>query len=291
VGATRRKKKAMPGTLFLVATPLGNLADITFRAVEVLRQVSAIVAEDTRRARILCQRYQIDRPLVSMPAFRESEQAEELCQRLGRGEDLALVTDAGTPGISDPGAFLASKAIECGARVVAIPGPSAVVAALSASGLSTDRFFFAGFLPRKGSARERALSSLKRLDVTLVLYESPERLTDTLKDLEAAFGDRRAVVARELTKIHEEMARGRLSDLASQFSQKVRGEVTLVVEGASTQASERASDEAISAEVSRRLCAREGSLNEIAREMASATGRPKSEVYALALKVKESLSS
>lgn len=276
----------MAGTLYLVATPLGNLGDMTYRAVETLARASAIVAEDTRRARILCERYRIDRPLVSMPAFREAEQADELVRRLERGDDLALVTDAGSPGISDPGSVLVAKAIERGVTVVPIPGPSAVIAALSASGLRTDRFFFAGFLPRKGPGRARALALLKRLDASVVLYESPERLRETLSELKEEFGDRRAVVARELTKIHEEFARGRLSELAPRFSGEVKGEITLVIEGAPEEASAAATDDSIRAEIARRLAHGEGSVKEIAKEIAQATGRPRSEVYALALEIK-----
>ena len=276
----------MPGTLYLVATPLGNLGDITYRAVETLRAATAIVAEDTRRARILCEHFGIERPLISMPAFREGEQADGLVGRLLQGDDLALTTDAGSPGISDPGSVLVAKALEAGVKVVPIPGPAAVVAALSASGLPTDRFYFAGFLPRKGTGRERALSLLKRLDATLVLYESPERLGETLAELREAFGDRRAVVARELTKIHEEFARGKLSELAQRFAGEVRGEITLVVEGAGEEESAAATDEAILAEIERRLVSGEGSVKEIAGEIAKATGRPRREVYDLALKAK-----
>jgi 16S rRNA (cytidine1402-2'-O)-methyltransferase len=276
----------MVGTLFLVATPLGNLGDFTFRAVETLKGVAAIVAEDTRRARILCEHYRVDRPLVSMPAFREEAQAQALVARLVAGDDLALITDAGSPGISDPGSELVARAVEAGVRVVPIPGPAALIAGLSASGLATDRFLFAGFLPRKGTSRDRAVSVLKRLPVTLVFYESPERLGRTLADLELAFGDRRAAVARELTKIHEEFVRGRLSELASRFQGEVRGEITLVVEGASEDESAAATDEAILSEVSRRLAAGEGSLKEISKELALATGRPKSEIYDLAIKAR-----
>lgn len=276
----------MPGTLFLVATPLGNLGDITYRAVETLGRVAAVVAEDTRRTRTLLERYGVCRPLVSMPAFREGEQADALVARLLAGEDLALVTDAGSPAISDPGSTLARRAIDAGVTVVPIPGPSAVITALVASGLPSDRFFFAGFLPRKGTSRSRALALLKRLDATLVFYESPERLAETLGDLREAFGDRRAVVARELTKLHEELARGPLSELSARFSGEVRGEITLVVEGESEDASLAATDEAILAEATRRLAAGEGSVKEIAKEIAQATGRPRSEVYALALRAR-----
>jgi 16S rRNA (cytidine1402-2'-O)-methyltransferase len=277
----------MPGTLYLVATPIGNLGDITLRALETLKAVPAIVAEDTRRARILCDRFGLSAQLLSMPAFREAEQAGSLVARLSGGEDLALVTDAGSPGISDPGTALVQAAIAAGVTVVPIPGPAAVIAALSASGLPTDRFYFAGFLPRKGASRERELSLLRRLGATLVIYESPERLGATLRELCELFGDRRAVVARELTKLHEEFARGRLSELSERFAGEVRGEITLLVEGMPEEQAEAAGDEAILAEVERRLGAGEGSVKEIAREIAAATGRPRSEVYALALRVRE----
>ncbi len=276
----------MAGTLYLVATPIGNLGDITLRALETLKAVRAIVAEDTRRTRVLCERFGVSTPLVSCPAFREAAQASALVERLLGGDDLALVTDAGSPGISDPGTHLVQAAVAAQVRVVAIPGPSAAIAALSASGLPTDRFFFAGFLPRKGPPRERALAFLKRLPATLVLFESPERIGETLEELARALGDRRAALSRELTKVHEEIVRGRLSELAERFGGEVRGEVALVVEGLGEDASEQASDDAILFEVRRRLAAGEGSVKEIAREIAQATGRPRSEVYALALKVR-----
>lgn len=277
----------MSGTLYLVATPLGNLGDMTFRAVDTLKAVRAIVAEDTRRTRVLCDHFGIDRPLVSMPAFREGEQADSLVARLLSGDDLALVTDAGSPGISDPGSTVVKRAVEAGVRVVPIPGATAAIAALSASGLPTDRFYFAGFLPRKGTARERVLTLLKRLDATLVFYESPERIHETLQDLAQAMGDRRGVVGRELTKLHEEFARGPLTTLAARYAGEVRGEVVLVVEGAPEDVSDAATDDAILAEVRRRLAAGEGSIKEMARELAQATGRPRSEVYALALRAKD----
>jgi 16S rRNA (cytidine1402-2'-O)-methyltransferase len=277
----------MAGTLYLVATPIGNLGDITLRAIETLKGVQAIVAEDTRRTRVLCERYGLTAPLVSCPAFREESQTPGLVARLLAGDDLALVTDAGSPGISDPGTAVVQAAIAAGVQVIAIPGPSAAIAALSSSGLATDRFFFAGFLPRKGPPREQALGLLKRLPATLVLYESPERLGDTLRELAEALGDREAVVARELTKVHEELARGSLSELAARFSGHVRGEVVLLVEGVSDADSERTSDEAVRSEVHRRLAAGEGSVKEIAREIAQATGRPRTEIYAIALKVRE----
>jgi 16S rRNA (cytidine1402-2'-O)-methyltransferase len=275
----------MTGTLYLVATPIGNLGDMTFRAVETLKAVRVIAAEDTRRERILCDHFGVETQLVSFPAFREAERAEEVIGRLKGGDDVALVTDAGSPGISDPGGVLVGRAIEEGVKVVPIPGPSAVVAALSASGLPADWFHFVGFLPRKGAARGEILSWLSRLPGTIALYESPLRLRATLLELAAVLGDRRAVVARELTKIHEELARGRLSELAERFAGEVRGEVTLLVAGVSREAGERASDDAIRAELERRLATGETSLKDLARELAEATGRPRREIYALALAV------
>ncbi|MFN7135448.1 MAG: 16S rRNA (cytidine(1402)-2'-O)-methyltransferase, partial [Myxococcales bacterium] len=200
----------MPGTLYLVATPLGNLGDMTFRAVDTLKAVAVIAAEDTRRARILCEHFGIGTRLTSMPAFREDAKAGGLVERLFAGEDVAVISDAGSPGISDPGTLLVQQAVAAGVRVVPIPGPSAVVAALSASGLRTDRFYFAGFLPRSGTSRKEALAALARLEATLVLYESPRRLGETLEELARELGPRRAAVARELTKVHEEFVRGTL---------------------------------------------------------------------------------
>jgi 16S rRNA (cytidine1402-2'-O)-methyltransferase len=277
----------MAGTLFLVATPIGNLDDITLRAIETLKRVPLIIAEDTRRGRILCERFGIGAKLVSMPAFQESQKADSLLAPLVQGGEMALITDAGSPAISDPGARLVERAIVHGISVVPIPGPSAVIAALGASGLSTEHFYFAGFLPRGGPARARLLALLKRLEATIVLYESPERLQPTLRELAKVFGDRRAVVARELTKIHEELVRGSLSQLAERFSGRVLGEITVVVAGASEEASQAASDDAIRAELHRRLAAGETSIKEMAKEIAQATGRPRHEVYALAIALKE----
>lgn len=277
----------MAGTLFLVATPIGHLGDMTFRAVETLKQVSTIAAEDTRRARILCEHFGVGTRIISMPAFSESLRAEGIVARLRAGDDIALISDAGMPGISDPGTLLVQKAIESGIRVVPIPGACAAIAALSASGLSTSRFHFAGFLPRKGKARRALLDLLQRVEATLVIYESPERIGATLQELSVHWGPRRAVIARELTKVHETFVRGTLGTLAVKFQEKPRGEITLIVEGAPS-ASEGAavSDESIEAEIERRLNLGERSLKDLARELAEVSGRRKSEVYAQALKVK-----
>ncbi|MBX5483495.1 MAG: 16S rRNA (cytidine(1402)-2'-O)-methyltransferase [Myxococcaceae bacterium] len=223
----------MAGVLFLVATPIGNLGDLTVRAKEVLGKVSFIACEDTRRSRVLLDHYGISKDLVSLPAFAEAERAGRILDRIAAGEDCALITDAGSPGISDPGEHLVQQALARGIAVTPIPGPSAVIAALSASGLPTGRFHFLGFLPRKGPDRRALLDEVAPLQATLVFYESPRRLQETLDDLsEALGGERRAVVARELTKLHEEFVRGTLDELRERYrGAEVLGEVVVLVEG------------------------------------------------------------
>lgn len=222
----------MSGRLFLVATPIGNLGDLTFRAVETLKQVSFILCEDTRHSRYLFETYGISTPTYSLPAFAEGERAAKYVDRLWAGEDAALVSDAGSPGISDPGEKLVQEALERKIQVVPIPGPSAVIAALGASGLPSGRFHFMGFLPRKGPERRSMLEEVSSLSATLVIYESPVRLLETLIELEAVLGDRSACVARELTKLHEEFLKGSLSHLCRHFEQvKPLGEIVVLVEG------------------------------------------------------------
>jgi 16S rRNA (cytidine1402-2'-O)-methyltransferase len=272
------------GTLFVVATPIGNLSDLTPRAAEVLRTVRAVVAEDTRRTLKLFAHLGAPPPaLLSLPAFDERARLGAVLERLRAGEDVALCTDAGTPGISDPGAALVAAAWEAGARVVPVPGASAAVAALAASGFPADRFFFAGFLPRKGGGRAEALRALAAQEVTIVLYEAGNRTAATLADLRDALGDRDALVARELTKLHEELARGPLSRLAERFSGEVRGEVTIVVAGAAgapgARADEAAAAEPLEAELTRRLAAGEPP-SALAREVARARGLRRADVYA-----------
>ncbi len=227
-----------PGTLYLVATPIGNLEDVSARALRVLGEVAFVVCEDTRRSRILLDRHGLHPPLVSLPAFAEGERSGPILDRLAGGEDAALVTDAGTPGISDPGEHLVSEAVARGVRVVPVPGPSAAVAALCASGLPTRRFHFIGFLPRKGGERQALLEELAALRATLIFYEAPGRLAETLEDLAAALGaDRRACVARELTKGHEEWVRDTLGALGARYrGQEVLGEVVVLVEGRAAEA-------------------------------------------------------
>jgi 16S rRNA (cytidine1402-2'-O)-methyltransferase len=276
----------MPGTLFVVATPIGNLGDLTARAAEVLRAVPHIAAEDTRHTRVLLDHLGVGTRPVSLPAFDERGRADAVLRPVVEGADLALVTDAGTPAISDPGGALVARAIELGIPVVPIPGACAAVAAVSASGLPADRFAFLGFLPRKGQGRAQLLEQVRTLPLALVLYESPHRIAETCADLAAVLGDRRALVARELTKLHEELLRGTLSALAERLGQgAVRGEIVLVVEGAAEVEAEVLSDEALELEIRRQLAQGDRPIKEIAKQLAEALGRPKREIYELALKL------
>jgi 16S rRNA (cytidine1402-2'-O)-methyltransferase len=224
----------MAGTLYLVSTPIGNLEDITHRAVRLLGEVDVIACEDTRHTKKLLNHYGINTRTVSYHEHNERERAIELLERLRRGSDVAIVTDAGTPAISDPGFRLARIAIENDIRVVPVPGASALITALVASGMPTDEFFFGGFLPARSGARRTRLSELRSIPATLIFYEGPHRIAATLKDAREILGERKAVVARELTKMHEEIVRGSLSELAARFSaaESARGEMVLIVDRA-----------------------------------------------------------
>lgn len=222
----------MAGTLYLVATPIGNLEDITHRALRLLGEVELIACEDTRHTRKLLSHYGINTRTISYHDHNERERAAELLERLRQGADVAVVSDAGTPSINDPGFRLARLAIDHGLRVVPVPGASALISALVTSGLPTDEFFFGGFLPARSGARRARLSELRLLPATLIFYEGPHRIAATLRDAREILGEREAVVARELTKLHEEIARGRLSELAERFSsaESARGEMVLVID-------------------------------------------------------------
>ena len=221
------------GRLYIVSTPIGNLEDITFRAVRILKEVGIIAAEDTRHTKQLCTHFGIHTPLTSYHDFNKEEKAAVLLQKLRSGTDVALVSDAGTPVISDPGYFLITRSIEAGIHVVPVPGPSALLAALAASGLPTDAFRFEGFLPRKEGARAKRIASLRDDPASFILFESPHRIEKLLAALRAGLGNRRAVLARELTKRFEEFHRGTLDELLAQVrSRAPKGEITLVVEGA-----------------------------------------------------------
>jgi 16S rRNA (cytidine1402-2'-O)-methyltransferase len=219
------------GTLYLVATPIGNLEDITLRALRVLRECDVVAAEDTRHSGQLLKHFGISKPLLSYFQFNEAKRSEEIIERLRRGEKVALVTDAGSPGISDPGERVVKAAIAAGFRVESVPGPSALVAALTASGLPTDEFHFIGFLPHKSGQRRNKLESLKSFDVTLVLYESPYRIEKLLVELSEVFPERQVVLARELTKKFEEFLRGKPVELLALAKKRsLKGEFVVLVE-------------------------------------------------------------
>ena len=222
--------------LFLVPTPIGNLGDMTFRAAEILKEVDLVLAEDTRKSGILLKHFKISKPLHSHHKFNEHRSIEALLQQLKGGTSMALVTDAGTPGISDPGFLLVRACIEEGIEIETLPGPTAFVPALVNSGLPCDRFVFEGFLPQK-KGRQKRLGELSLEGRTMVFYESPYRLVKALTQMAEHFGqERRASVSRELSKVHEETRRGTLGELVLYFSQgKVKGEIVIVVEGASDQ--------------------------------------------------------
>jgi 16S rRNA (cytidine1402-2'-O)-methyltransferase len=219
-----------PSTLYLVATPIGNLEDITLRALRVLRECNVVAAEDTRRTGQLLKHFGISKPLLSYFQFNEARRSEEIIERLRRGEQVALVTDAGSPGISDPGERVVKAAIAAGFRVESVPGACALVAAVTASGLPTDEFHFIGFLPHKSGQRRNKLESLRAFDGTLVLYESPYRIEKLLRELNEVFPERAVVLARELTKKFEEFLRGQPAELiAATAKRSLKGEFVVLI--------------------------------------------------------------
>ncbi len=222
----------MKGTLYIVSTPIGNLEDITLRALRVLKEVDIIAAEDTRRSIKLLNYYSISKPIISYWREKEKTRSDEIMKRLHSGQSVALVSDAGTPGISDPGAILIKKAIEENIQVISIPGPSACIAALSLSGLPTEQFSFIGFLPSKKIQRQKLLSDLSFEKRTLIFYEAPHRIIETLTNMEEIFSERKAALVKEITKFHEEVIRGRISEILSELKKmKIAGEYTIIVEG------------------------------------------------------------
>ena len=272
----------MSGTLFVVGTPIGNLEDLTPRAARVLGEVDAVAAEDTRRTRGLLAHLGVRVRLLSLPAAAERERTEPVLALLRDGRDVALVTDAGMPGVSDPGQHLIARALAEGMAVEVVPGPSAVLAALVASGLPAERWAFEGFLPRKGPARRERLASIAGDPRAAVLFESPRRAAVTLGDLVAACGpDRRGAVARELTKLHEEVLRGTLAELAADLAgrDEVKGEVTIVVEGAGPAAAAEIGDADLAAEA-RALADGGMRARAAAAEVARRHGVPANRVYA-----------
>jgi 16S rRNA (cytidine1402-2'-O)-methyltransferase len=271
------------GTLYIVATPIGNLEDITLRALRILKDCDAIACEDTRQTRKLMEHFGISKPVVSYHEHNERERAAELAGRMlgGKnveGQSIALVTDAGTPLVSDPGYRLVEAAIARGVPVVPIPGPSAAITALSASGLATDSFRFCGFLPAKSSQRRKMLEQWKHETGTLIFYETPHRILEALEDLAAVLGSRNVVVARELTKIHEEFLRGTPMEIHARLAARpsVKGEITLLIGKAETPEA----DSTISIEDAVRAAEREGlsRMNAI-KQVAKARGLNKRDVY------------
>jgi 16S rRNA (cytidine1402-2'-O)-methyltransferase len=235
----------MAGILYVVSTPIGNLEDITHRAVRVLSEVDMIACEDTRHTRKLLNHYGVNTKTVSYHEHNERERAAELLESLESGLDVAVVSDAGTPGISDPGFRIVRLALENGVPVVPLPGPTALISALVASGLPSDEFFFGGFLPARSGQRRTRLMELSSIPATLVFYEAPHRIAQSLRDAREILGEREAVIARELTKLHEEILRGRLSELAQRFStgdEGARGEMVLLIDRKVIGAASRASD-------------------------------------------------
>lgn len=281
----------MPGgTLYVVATPLGHLGDLTTRAADTLRRVPVVAAEDTRHSRKLLTHLGARPRVLSYHAHSGAGAGAAILAALGRGEDVALVTDAGTPAVSDPGAELVREVRAAGHEVVPIPGPSAVTTALSAAGLPADRYLFLGFLPRKGPERSRLLARIAGEEWTSVLFEAPGRVGELLTELaEACGGEREAVVARELTKVHEELRSGSLANLVTRFGgpdQETRGEFTVVVEGRTTAPPDDSSERARPAAV--RLMAAGVSRKDVASLLTDLFGVPRNEAYRIAMEPLES---
>jgi len=279
-----------PGSLYIVGTPLGNLEDMSFRAVRILQSVDLIAAEDTRHTAKLLRHYQIKTPQVSYHEHNLRTRTPELLQRLGQGQTLALVTDAGMPGISDPGYDLVQACAAAAIPVVPVPGPTAAIAALSASGLPTDRFVFEGFLPAKGAARRQRLEALQAELRTMILYEAPHRLRSTLQDLAGVLGsDRSITLARELTKLHEEFWRGTLGAAIAHYRERSpQGEFTLVIAGANPE-QPQLSEATLKGELLS-LIQQGVSRSQASRQLAQQTSLSRRQIYQLALEIPEPVS-
>lgn len=274
------------GTLYIVATPIGNLEDITVRAVRILREADLIAAEDTRHSRKLLSHFAITKPLTSYFDHNKALKGPYIIQQLAEGRSVALITDAGTPCISDPGYQLVRDAVADGYTVVPVPGPSAAIAALSASGLPTDAFVFEGFLPNRQGKRREKLTSLKEERRVIIFYESPNRLQATLADVKEVLGERELVVARELTKLYEEFIRGATSSVIDKLSQRtIKGEVVILMGPAMASSSDEASLSAVD-RLNDYLSRGTMTLKDAVKQVVSETGCPRSEIYAEALKLK-----
>lgn len=274
--------------LYLVATPIGNLEDITLRALRVLKEVSLIACEDTRHTRKLLDHFGIQKPTISYHEHNEQTRAQELTARLLTGESIALVTDAGTPGISDPAYRIVVSAIAQGIPIIPVPGATALIAGLIASGLPTDAFLFVGFLPAKRNARREKLESLCAVRETLVFYEAPHRIKETLLEAESILGDRQASLAREITKLYEQFLRGRLSEISAELqTQEPRGEMTLVIAGAPAEEPQPLPlTESLALQLERLMNAGI-SRNDALKQIAKMRGLSKKEAYRLLLEEKD----
>jgi 16S rRNA (cytidine1402-2'-O)-methyltransferase len=273
------------GTLYIVATPIGNLEDITLRALRILKEVDLIAAEDTRHTQVLLRHYQIRTALTSYHEHNERQKAKSLVEQLVRGVNIALVADAGTPTIADPGYRIVVEAAKAGVKIVAVPGACALTAVLSASGLPTDRFVFEGFLPQRQKQRQARLQGLRDEARTMVFYEAPHRLKDSLLDMAEILGNREMVLGREVTKLHEEFVRGRAHEVIETITQdSIRGEFVIVIAGASSDA--RVSEDLLGAEIDK-LKAGGMRIKEIAEVLGEKFAVAKREVYRMALQTKE----
>ena len=271
----------MPGILYIVATPIGNLEDMTLRAIRTLKEADVIAAEDTRHTQVLLKHFAVNTPLTSYHEHNEAVKTDQLLNRLEGGESIALVSDAGTPAISDPGYRLVVAAIGAGIRVVPIPGPSASIAALSAGGLPIDGFDFRGFLPARKQERRSKLQEFREGRYTIVVYETPHRLKESLSDIREILGDRRMVLAREVTKLHEEFLRGRISEVIAEVGRReLRGEMTLMIEGRSD--ADVTSEDALREEIEK-LKGDGMRVKEIAEIVGEKYGYAKREIYRLAI--------
>ncbi len=281
------KDSTAPGTLFVLATPIGHMEDVTLRAIRTLKEVALIAAEDTRHTRKLLARYDIGTRLTSYHDHNKEKRTPGLVKKLKSGDSIALVSDAGTPSISDPGYYLVRAAIQAAIPVVPIPGASALVAALSVSGLPTDSFVFVGFPPRKPAKRKQLLEGLKEEPRTLVFYESPKRLLGFMREMTQVMGDRSAVVARELTKIHEEIIRGLLSYIAEVLETRssLKGEYTLLVGGYEVRG--EVDRDLLLKDLKRKYLETDRPLSDVARELARKYGLSRKIVYEEGLKLKK----
>jgi 16S rRNA (cytidine1402-2'-O)-methyltransferase len=282
-GLRAEAEKIAPG-LYLVATPIGNLKDISFRALSTLAAADAVIAEDTRVTKTLLAHYGISTPLIAYHEHNARVMRPHLIARLESGAALALVSDAGTPLVSDPGYKLVAEALEKGIKITSVPGPSAVLAALVVAGLPTDRFFFEGFLPHKSGPRRARLAELARIPGTLVMFESPRRLAETLADAHAVLGPRDAAIARELTKVYESVRRGTLDELANALASEEppKGEIVILI-GPPAAGSELLGEAELDAEIEQALALH--SVKDAASVVAGKTGQPRRQVYARALQL------